>query len=72
MSRHSRAGRPVNTERVAALHQLILTHPGRRAGWYAAQLGLTSADAPRLLLSAERVGVLLSEDDRGRLYPHGE
>lgn len=65
----SRAGRPVNVERVNQFHALVRQHPGRRAWWYGRRMGLDTRASYRILVAAERVGALLYEDDRGRLYP---
>lgn len=56
-------------DRLAELYDLICAHPGNSSYWYAKRIGVPKTNMGRVLASAELLGYLLAEDDRGRLYP---
>jgi hypothetical protein len=62
-------GRKANQDRIKAAEKAIKANPGRRAGHYARQLGCHRETFNRVLVQLNDRGVLLSEDDRGRLWP---
>jgi len=57
-------------ERLEAIFQAVECNPGKRPGFLARLLGLHRSDVNRLLPALEERGYLLSEDERGRLYPY--
>jgi Mn-dependent DtxR family transcriptional regulator len=62
-------GRPAKQEFVEAVFALIERYPGQRAGFFARRLGVARSQITRLLPGMERSGYLLSEDERGGLWP---
>ena len=62
-------GVSTNRDPIATLYQLVCRQPGNRAHWYALRIGVQPTNIARVLASAELLGYLLAEDDRGRLYP---
>ncbi len=51
------------------VQQIIEQHPGVSAREIARQLGVAASTIVRRLPSLEEAGVLLSEDDKGGLWP---
>jgi DNA-binding IclR family transcriptional regulator len=49
--------------------QTIRQYPGEKPGFIARLLGLHRSEVTRLLPSLEEHGYLISEDDRGGLWP---
>lgn len=62
-------GRRANENRMKQVFDVIQKHPGARPGFIAQLLGLQRSAVTRLLPNLEELGYLLSEDDRGRLWP---
>jgi DNA-binding IclR family transcriptional regulator len=58
-------------ERLAAIYQAVENHPGERAGTIARLLGLERSEVTRMLPALEEHGYLVSEDERGGLWPFG-
>jgi DNA-binding IclR family transcriptional regulator len=52
-----------------AIYRKVEQHPGERAGFIARLLGLNRSEVTRALPGMERRGLLLSEDERGGLWP---
>jgi len=63
MARHS------NEERLESIYHSIEEHPGERAGFLARLLGLHRSEVTRSLPALEDKGWLVSEDERGGLWP---
>ncbi len=61
--------RPANQNKVEKIYQQIEEHPGRKAGMIARILGLNRSEVARSLPVLEEKGLLVSEDDKGGLWP---
>lgn len=62
--------RPANRFRHMAIHSTVLVHQGLTINEIAKQLGLRWDQVSSALPSMEHTGLLLSEDEEGRLYAH--
>jgi DNA-binding IclR family transcriptional regulator len=56
-------------ERLVAIYQAVENHPGERAGAIARLLRLKRSEVTRALPALEEQGYLVSEDERGGLWP---
>ncbi|MDI6696784.1 MAG: helix-turn-helix domain-containing protein [Anaerolineales bacterium] len=56
-------------DRMDKVFQTIRQYPGEKPGFIARLLGLHRSEVTRLLPSLEEHGYLISEDDRGGLWP---
>jgi DNA-binding IclR family transcriptional regulator len=65
-------GRKADERRLERLVRAIADHPGQRPGFLARRLGLDRSTVMRDLPALEERGVLLAEDDRGRLSLFGQ
>ena len=63
--------RKTSDRRVEMIAQTVQDNPGKRAGYIAQKLGLHRSSVNRALPALEEAGILLSEDDRGRLFYFG-
>jgi DNA-binding IclR family transcriptional regulator len=54
--------------RLEMIAQAVQSNPGKRAGYIAQELGLSRSSVTRALPALEEVGILLAEDDHGRLF----
>ena len=61
--------RKADEARLKEVSQLFHSKPGRIAGEYARMLGIHREDFSRVLVQLNDRGVLLSEDEKGRLWP---
>jgi hypothetical protein len=61
--------RQANQADLHALQNAIETHPGQRAGFFSRLLNWRREEVTRRLVSLNDQGVLLWEDDHGRLWP---
>lgn len=61
------ARRTIN-RRVEMIAQAVQSNPGKRAGYIAQRLGLSRSSVTRALPALEKAGILLAEDDHGRLF----
>lgn len=61
--------RQAKHSRVEAIYKTIASQPGKRAAEIATDLGLNRSEVTRYLPALEDNGLLLSEDDRGGLWP---
>jgi DNA-binding IclR family transcriptional regulator len=61
--------RKPNNERMEAIYATVRSYPGERPGFIARLLGIHRSEVTRLLPSLDRHGFLLSEDERGGLWP---
>ena len=61
--------RPANDRRVEQIYRKIEEHPGRRPGFIARLLGVNRSEVTRVLPALQDKGLLVSEDDRGGLWP---
>lgn len=61
--------RQPNPERLEGIYRKIEEHPGERPGFLARLLGVNRSEVTRALPALEDRGMLVSEDDRGRLWP---
>lgn len=52
-----------------AIYRYVKGHPGTRLHIIAGALGMSYWQVSNRLVSMERVGLCLSEDEEGRLYP---
>lgn len=55
---------------LAKIYLLIAEYPGCKIASLREKLGLDYAQVLTRLVAMERVGLLLSEDDKGRLWPY--
>ncbi len=55
--------------RLEGIYRKIEEHPGKRPGFIARILGLNRSEVTRALPAMEKRGFLISEDDKGRLWP---
>ena len=60
--------RRTSNRRVEMIAQAVQSNPGKRAGYIAQRLGLSRSSVRRALPALEEAGILLAEDDRGRLF----
>ena len=63
--------RLAKAERLEAIFEAVRRYPGERAGFIAQMLGLERSEVSRALPRLEEQGFLLSEDERGGLWPFG-
>lgn len=61
--------RQPNPERLEGIYRKIEEHPGERPGFLARLLGVNRSEVTRALPALEERGMLVSEDERGRLWP---
>jgi Mn-dependent DtxR family transcriptional regulator len=61
--------RPANDRRVEQIYRKIEEYPGKRPGFIAHLLGLNRSEVTRALPSLQDKGLLISEDDKGGLWP---
>jgi DNA-binding IclR family transcriptional regulator len=60
--------RKTSNGRVEMIAQAVQGNPGKRAGYIAQKLGVPRSSVTRALPALEEAGILLAEDDRGRLF----
>ena len=63
MARHQKVGR------VEGIYRTIEEYPGKRPGTIARILGINRSEVTRTLPTLEKRGLLISEDERGGLWP---
>ena len=63
-------GRPVKILVLERIYKYVSEHPGCRPSHAAQAVGLDPRNLDGRLASMARAGLLLSEDGRGRLFPH--
>ncbi len=63
MARHA------NHDRARQIYRIIEEHPGKRPGFFARLLGLNRSEVTRVLPTLEEMGLLVSEDKTGGLWP---
>ena len=56
-------------ERLEGIYRTIEAHPGKRPGVLANLLGLNRSEVTRALPAMENRGYLVSEDEKGGLWP---
>lgn len=61
--------RQQKTERLEKIYCKIEEHPGQRPGFIARLLGLNRSEVTRALPALQDKGLLVSEDDKGGLWP---
>ena len=61
--------RPANYRRAEQIYRKIEEYPGKRPGFIARLLGLNRSEVTRTLPSLQDKGLLISEDDKGGLWP---
>ena len=61
--------RPANDRRMKQIYHKIEEHPGERPGFVARLLGLNRSEVTRALPALEDKGLLISEDEKGGLWP---
>ena len=61
--------RPANDRRAEEIYCKIEKHPGERPGFVARLLGLNRSEVTRALPAMEERGYLVSEDEKGGLWP---
>ncbi len=64
--------RKADQDRIEVLAQYVHNHPGSKAIDVARGLGIPPSSVTRLLPSLQDKGLLLSEDDKGGLWPFDE
>ena len=62
--------RPPRSERLNAIYRTIQQNPGQVPASVARQLNLNRSEVTRALPALEERGLLLSEDEKGRLFPY--
>jgi len=60
--------RKTGNRRVEMIAQTVQSNPGKRAGYIAQKLGLPRSSVTRALPALEEAGILLAQDDHGRLF----
>jgi DNA-binding IclR family transcriptional regulator len=60
--------RKTSNRRVEMIAQSVRSNPGKRAGYIARELGVPRSSVMRALPALEEAGILLAEDDHGRLF----
>ena len=60
--------RKTSKRRVEMIAQAVQSNPGKRAGYIAQKLGLSRSSVTRALPALEEAGILLAEDEHGRLF----
>jgi len=60
--------RKAGKQRVEMIAQAVQSNPGKRAGYIAQGLGLSRSSVIRSLPALEEAGILLAEDNHGRLF----
>jgi Mn-dependent DtxR family transcriptional regulator len=61
--------RPANQQKVEQIYRQIQEDPGKKAGMIAQILGLNRSEVTRSLPVLEEKGLLVSEDEKGGLWP---
>ena len=61
--------RQPNQERLEEIYCKIEAHPGKRPGFIARLLELNRSEVTRALPALQDKGLLVSEDDKGGLWP---
>ncbi len=61
--------RKLQPEKLDTLYQSIEQHPGSRPAHLARRLGWHRSEVTRALPALEEHGYLVSEDEKGRLWP---
>jgi len=61
--------RPANRHRAQQIYRTIEAHPGKHPGFIARLLGIHRSEVTRALPSLQEKGLLISEDDKGGLWP---
>jgi Mn-dependent DtxR family transcriptional regulator len=61
--------RPANHQRMEQIYRKIEECPGKRPGFIARLLGLNRSEVTRALPSLQDRGLLISEDEKGGLWP---
>jgi Mn-dependent DtxR family transcriptional regulator len=61
--------RKVNPVRLEGIYRKIEAHPGKRPAFIAKLLRVNRSEVTRALPALEHKGYLVSEDDRGGLWP---
>jgi DNA-binding MarR family transcriptional regulator len=61
--------RPANCHRAKRIYRTIEKHPGKRPGFIARLLGIHRSEVTRALPSLQDKGPLISEDNKGGLWP---
>ena len=64
--------RTTDPQRVQDIWQAVQQEPGIRPGRIAQKLGISRSSVTRALPALDEMGILLSEDRRGRLWPWGK
>ncbi|MGQ0604210.1 MAG: hypothetical protein ACT4QE_21215 [Anaerolineales bacterium] len=62
--------RKADADRLKELQNAIQNHPGNRSSFFARLLGWRREEVSRGLTTMDDEGILLSEDDEGRLWPY--
>jgi len=61
--------RSQNEHRLEEIYRKIKENPGERPAFFARLLGLNRSEVMRALPALEKRGLLLSEDEKGGLWP---
>ena len=62
-------GRRQTEARMESIYRTVESFPGQRPGFIARLLGLNRSEVTRALPAMEQAGYLLSEDEKGGLWP---
>jgi Mn-dependent DtxR family transcriptional regulator len=61
--------RPAKSDRLEEIYRTIEEEPGKKPGFIARLLGLNRSEVTRALPTLEEKGLLVSEDEKGGLWP---
>lgn len=64
--------RKLQEERLESIYKQVEQNPGKKPGFLARLLGLERSEVTRALPALEEHGFLLSEDEKGGLWPFGK
>ena len=70
--RSSIVARRADPQKVETFYNSVKRHPGKHKGFFARVLDWHRQKVERTLVQAEDEGLLLYEDEKGRLWPFGE
>jgi Mn-dependent DtxR family transcriptional regulator len=69
ISTEAEMARKLDDEKVKSIYNMIEEHPGKKAGFLARLLGINRSEVTRALPSLQDKGLLVSEDEKGGLWP---
>lgn len=61
--------RKINDEKLKSIYNEVRKNPGRKSGFIARILGINRSEVTRTLPALDKIGLYLSEDEKGGLWP---